>query len=296
MSVLVHQLLLALAVWALGAAGVRLAGQVSPGGLERMVVAVVLCATAIMIETLGLGLVGLGADPAALTAGTVVMYVAARLLLPSSGPGPGQELRELLARASPGARLALGAAVGVLVSTAIFCAITPNIGVDGVGYHFPEVLSWIDSGHPGRIVNPIIGLPTGWYPLSNEVILTWSMGISRSFVPTGLWMSVQLGLIMSAGWLGLRRLGVAPWTAALVLAAILAGPDIAVEVNTPKNDIASLTWLITCGALVARAVPDRSRLYPIAWLAAALALGSKTTSGPMVVVLLHYGAYRMRAW
>ena len=77
-----------------------------------------------------------------------------------------------------------------------------------MAYHLAEIVSWVHSGHPGAIVASIPGVPTGSYPLTNEVLLAWAMGLTRSFTPVALWSAAALALLLGAGWLGLRRLGV----------------------------------------------------------------------------------------
>ncbi|HEU0317850.1 MAG TPA: hypothetical protein VFR49_11005, partial [Solirubrobacteraceae bacterium] len=58
----------------------------------------------------------------------------------------------------------------------------------------------------------------------------------------------------------------------------------------------TLAWLVVAAALTVAAVPDRPRLYAIAVLAGALSIGTKTTAGPLVVIVLAVGAARLRAW
>jgi hypothetical protein len=165
-----------------------------------------------------------------------------------------------------------------------------------MAYHLAEIVAWVHTGRPGTIVASIPGVPTGSYPLTNEVLLSWGLGLARSFAPVALWSAAALGLLLAGGWLGLRRLGVPGLVAGLALAAVVGAPDFTAELNTPMNDGVTLAWLVVAAALTVAAVPDRPRLYAIAVLAGALSIGTKTTAGPLVVMVLALGAARMRAW
>ncbi len=282
---------------ALGAGAARVASLAAPRGLERALATAVLGATAAILEALALGLAGLGSDPLALAGAALLTWAAARRWVPAPAhAGLVAELVDFVARAATPVRAGLGALAGLLLALVAFDLQHPLVGLDGMAYHLAEVVAWIHSGHPGAIVASIPGVPTGSYPLTNEVLLSWAMGLARSFAPVALWSGAALGLLLAGGWLGLRRLGVPGALAGLALAAVVAGPDFTAELNTPMNDGVTLAWLVVAAGLTAAAVPDRPRLYAVAALAGALSIGTKTTGGPLVVIVLAIGAARMRAW
>ncbi len=282
---------------ALGAGAARVASLAAPRGLERVLATAVLGAAAAVLEALALGLAGLGSEPLALTGAALLTWAAARRWVPNPAHGgPIAELVAFLAGAPTGVRAGLGGLAGLLGALVVFDLQHPLVGLDGMAYHLAEIVAWVHSGRPGTIVASIPGVPTGSYPLTNEVLLSWGLGLARSFAPVALWSAAALGLLLGGGWLGLRRLGVPGVVAGLAIAAVVAAPDFTAELNTPMNDGATLAWLVVAAALTAAAVPDRPRLYAIAVLAGALSIGTKTTAGPLVVVVLALGAIRMRAW
>ncbi len=295
---LVDSALLIAGVLALAAGAWRIASlAAAAGGIELALATVVIAAAAAIIECLALGLVGLGSNPPTLAAAAILSWAAAGRWLPA--PAAGGLLRtilDFLAGAPPGVRALLGAGTGVLVALSAFDIQHPLVGVDGMIYHLPEIASWVHSGHPGAIVTSLPGVPTGSYPLTNEVLLAWGVGLMRSFAPVALWSATGLAMLLGGGWLGLRRLGVPRGVAVLALAAVVLAPDFAAQLNTPMNDGITLGWLVVTAALTLAAVPDRPRLFAVAVLAGALSIGTKTTGGPLVVLVLLLGAVRMRGW
>ena len=297
MTALAHSALFVAAVLALAAGASRVAALAAPAGLERALAAAVLAATAAIIEALGLGLAGLGGDATALAAAAVLTWAAVRRWAPAPADG-GLTAQALagLAAAPAAVRALLGAVAGLILALLAFDLQHPLVGLDGVAYHLPEIVFWIQGGHPGAIVASIPGVPTGSYPLTNEVLLAWGMGLSSSFAPVAAWTATALSLLLAAGWLGLRRLGVSASASALALAAVVAAPDFAAELNTPMNDGITLMWLVVAAALTVAAVRDRPRLYAVAVLAGALSIGTKTTAAPLVALVLVAGGLRMRRW
>jgi len=288
---LFHHVLLVVAVLALGAAALRAASSLTPEGLERILVAAVLGAACAVAETLLLGLAGVGSSPVALALAAVVTWLGARAILPAPPVGLLDEASSAIAVASPAVGLGVGAAAGMLLVLVVFFLRHPAVGIDGTAHHLPEIVSWVHSGRPGSVVDVGEVFPAGAYPLTYEVLLAWSMGLSRSFVPVALWPSALLGLLAVAGWVGLRRLGVAAGVAALAIVAVAASPALVDGLNTPKNDLATLTWLAVAAALCVAAV-KRPPLLAVAVLAGGLSVGTKTTTAPLVVLLLGIALYR----
>ena len=297
MTELAHSALFVAAVLALAAAGWRLASLAAASGLERALAAAVIAATTAIVECLGLGLVGAGSNPFALAVAAGLTVVAADRGLPSpTEPSLPARLLQIIGMSSWVGRALAGAVGGLLLALLAFDLQHPFVGLDGVAYHLAEIADWVHSGHPGAIVASIPGVPTGAYPLTNEVLLSWGMGLTHSFTPVAVWATTTLGLLLAAGWLGLRRLGVTRPVAALALAALVAAPDFAAELNTPMNDGATLMWLVVAAALALAAVPDRPRLFAVAVLAGALSIGTKTTGAPLVVLVLVLAGLRMARW
>src|SRR5207244_244732 len=84
----------------------------------------------------------------------------------------------------------------------------------------------------------------------------------------GALLPLSAVLMSAAGWLGLRRLEVAPLIRTLALAALVLGPLLIVALPQPGTDVPALTWLICCAALAAT-----SRERPALLVPAILALG-----------------------
>jgi hypothetical protein len=271
-------------VWALAAAGLRAA----PGeGLARSLAAVALAAAAAVAEAMLLGLAGLGGSALALVLAALATWLGARLLLP--GPG-GPPLRP------PPLNAVTGAVTGLWGAWAAWLLLHPALGHDMVLYHLPEAIQWVHSGHPGAIDPIITGVPVGSYPLTHEVLLEWGLAIGHSFVWATLVTACGPLLIGLAGWLGLRTLGVDRIVSALAVAALLSTPAvIASQSGGASLDPAALGWLVTCAALCACAVRrDEPRLLAPALVAAALAVGTKTTTGPLAVTVLVVAAVMLR--
>lgn len=286
---LAHHALLAVALAALGGAGWRLAGRLTVAPLERAVAAAALAGVAMVAEPLVLGRVGLGSLPAALTLAALATVALARARTPAiAGPLWWRGL-------TAGERRAVGAGAGVLFALALWMLDHPAVGVDGVVYHLPEALAWVHAGNTGATPHVVAEFQTGSYPLTNEVILAWGMGIGRSFVWVEVWAVLATGLLALAGWVGLRRLGCGRGVTVLAVAAVLAEPVLLEHLNTPKNDLPALAWLAVCAALCACAAPARPALLGPALAAAGLAAGSKTTTIPLAVIALVAAGWACRA-
>ena len=92
-------------------------------------------------------------------------------------------------------------------------------------------------------------------------------------------------LLGASGWLGLRRLGVPRPATGLALAAVLTLPFVVRGFGQPGSDIPAAAWLACCAALVACSARRPGLLGP-AFVAAGLAIGTKTTALPLTAVLV----------
>ncbi len=289
-----HQVLLALTTLALAATAIRLASRLVPSGLERLVAAIVLGATAAGLEALLLGIARLGTSPVALALTTLALWLASLRL-----PRPETPLAEELAawwRATPlAARVALGAAAGAWLAWTAWLLRYPALGIDSVAYHLPEVVGWIHDGSPGAVEPIVPGLPVGNYPLTNEVLIAWGSGISRSYVVAGIWAPLMTLVLAVAGWAGLRRFAVPTPAAGLAVAAICASPVLThYQMNGASTDLPALAWLVSAWAMLAASREHPLLLAPVV-LAAGLAGGTKTTVLPLALAAVAAGLWIHRA-
>ena len=289
-----HHALLGVSVAALVAAGLRAASHLAPGGLARAVAAVVLAAGCAVAEALLLGLVGLGTNAAALTIAALATWGAAVAVLPPQGPSVLRELGSWWTSRTLLERLLVGGLLGAALAWTGWLLRHPSIGFDSSLYHYTLVAEWMWSGRPGSQPTISYGLPFSSYPLTHEVLLAWEAGLARSFVPLALMTPLACGLVVVAGWLGLRELRVRPAVAGLAIAALLSVPWVVRELNEPLGDLTSLSWVVATAALCACAVRHPALLAP-AIVAAGLAVGTKTTAAVPTLLVLGLTAFRTRA-
>jgi hypothetical protein len=264
----VHLALLGVAVASLWSASLRVAARTGADGLERLIAAAVLAATAAVLETLGLSLLGLGGSAVALVLAALGTWALSRLLpapSPIDLPTPG-----------PRARIVLGALAATGLAWTAWLLIEPEIGFDSSHYHWVEVAIWLESGRPGSSVAVSPDIPYQSYPLTNEIVLAWLAGIGRSFVPMVLWSPAAFLLLSTSAWSGLRRLRVDPALAAAAVVALCSVPFLVRQLADSGTDLPALAWTTAAGALCVSSVRTPG-LLPVAVLAAALAVGTKTT-------------------
>ncbi len=283
---------LGIAALALGAAALRAAALAGAAGLERMVAAAPLAAAAACLECVVLGLAGLGSSPVALSAAAGLTWLAS-LRLPAPAVSVPAELGAWWAQRSRAERAWVGAGGGLFLALCAWLLRYPYVGNDGVTYHLNTVVDFVDSGTPTDLVQSTYAFPTANHPLTNELLLSWPIGIARSFVPATLWTPVALLLAALAAWVGLRALGIGPRVRALAVAALCLLPLNLEHLGEPNSDTPALMWLLCAAALAAGAGRHPRMLVP-AVLAAGLALGTKTTVLWPLLVALGAGAYLAR--
>jgi hypothetical protein len=293
MAVLAHHVLLALAVLALADAALRVASRLAASGLERAIAAAVLAVAVVVAETLALGLVSLGGNTVALAAAAAITWLLALAFLPKPALSPVSELALWWRRLGTGARLAASVLAGIFVAWVAWQLRHPSIGFDSAVYHYPEVADWIANGHPGSMLTLSYDIPYGNYPLTDEVALTWGSAIARSWIPIALWNPAALLLLGIASWQTLRNFAVPRVTAGLGTAALIATPLIVHELNEPQTDLPAIAWL-ACTAALASGARRRPALLLPAFVAAGLAIGTKTSTGPMAIAALGVGLFLAR--
>jgi len=292
---LYHQVLLIGAVGLLLAAGLRVGDRMASGPAERLVAAAVLAAAIAVVEALGLGLVGLGTEPWALLLASLAVWLFA-IRLVAVRRSFLAEVAQGWQRLSPPAQAGLGAVLGVAVAWTVWLLRYPAFDFDNLAYHIPEVVAWVHNGRPGSLVTVVPGFPYANLPITNEVLLAWASGLSRSFAVITVWPAVMLGLLALAGWTGVRALGVRPLTSLLAVAALCAAPMLtSYQGNGANSDLPALVWLVVTGALCAAAVQRRQTgLLAVAVVAAGLAVGTKTTVAPLTLFVLAVAGVRLR--
>jgi len=227
--------------------------------------------------------------------GEMAAKVGARVLVRARGVPLHRGVGEWWRGVAPRHVLTLWARDGGAGAWTIWLLLHPALGHDMTLYHLPEAVQWVHGGRPGAVERVIVSVPVGSYPLTHEVLLEWGLALARSFVWATLVTALMPVLLAAALWTGLRALGVGIAVAALAPAALVATPAvIASQSGGASLDPAALGWLATCAALCPGALRRPALLTP-AVLAAALALGTKTTAAPLALGLLAATAIALRA-
>ena len=290
---IVHHLLLVLSGGAIASAALRVASLAAPAGLERAVAAAPIGVSVIVAEALMLGRVELAGSPFALAAAAALTWVVARFAVPAPALPAERELSDWIARVEPRRPPAALVIAGAIAGYVAWALLRPVLGYDGATYHLATVVGWVQSGTTGSAQNLIVDLPVGNYPLTNEAALAWAVGLSQSFVPVAVWSGALLGLMIAAARLGLRSLGVGIPVTVAALAAFCLTPLALRSIVQAETDFAAVTWLAVTAALGV-AARERPPLLAPMLLAAALAVGTKTTVAPLalVAVVLAFVALR----
>jgi hypothetical protein len=286
--------LLAVAVAAIGAAGLRCAATLVTSAPLRVLAGASLAAGFVVAEALVLGLAGIGGSTWWLTAAALVTWLVCRAGVPTSAP----RLRDQIAAAWAACGTVAGAALGAvaLVGCGLFAFYLrrPTFGNDGLSYHGAQPAIWIHSGHPGSLHSTLAFIPTQAYPKTMETLLSWVYAIGRT--PLGA-VPLTVGLIALGGFAvvaGLRRAGVAAPVASLAAAAAFLVPLEFREFNGLYTDVPALAWLACSVALSAASRDEPAVLGPAA-VAAGLAIGTKPTVAPFALVALAWGAWVNRS-
>ena len=213
--------------------------------------------------------------------------------LPQPAPGLLEELGGWWRGLGPRERIAAAVLAGAAGGWMVWQLLNFSIGFDSSLYHYPLVAGWIENGSPGSGLFLSYDIPYRNYPLTDEVTLTWAAAISRSWVPLAIWSPAMVAVLAAAGWTTLRNLSVPRWAAGLGVGAVVTAPLVVRQLNEPQTDLPALAWLACVGALATGAARRPALLAP-AVVAAGLAVGTKPSTGPLVVGVLAVGAYSAR--
>ena len=251
---MLHHLLLLVAALALYGAGLRGAAAAGARGLEVPIGAAVLAATAAGITMLA---TQTGSAAVLVLCALVVWAAAAWWLPPVTRP-----------RLPSG--LVAGAALGAAGAWLAWLVKNPALAIDPLSYHLPESIMWVQQGTPGSVELLTYEFPQGNYPVTNELLVAWLMAIGRSFAPALVWTPLMGALLVASAYALLPR------HRGLAAASVLLVPVAATQFLGPHTDLPAVAWLAAAAALPA----------PIAFLAAALAVGTKTTVAPLAILVL----------
>jgi hypothetical protein len=302
---LVNQLLFVFAAFALGGAASRVSqlvmamGRVPSGEavsvIDWLLVGAALSGGFIVCWTLALGLAGLSGSGIGLAAGPIAAWAAVRWLLPPPPTTLGAAIVARWQRASGVQRAVILGLVGLAAGCVLEVAREPAFSLDSVEYHLPDVLGWLHSGHAGAVQAFSYDFPVGYYPVTNEVLMSWALGISRSFAPLAAWSVAFAALTLLGLWRLLSVLRVPHGISAAALSAFAVLPVFLVGLlaTGPATDLPAVAWL-SCAAALSAGAADRPVLLAPALLAAGLGIGTKTTVAPLVAVALVGGAWTAR--
>jgi hypothetical protein len=291
---LVHHLLLVGSVASLAAAALRAAALASPSAPLRVLAAAPIAVGTAIAEALALSVAGLGTNPVALAGAALATWLATRRLLPPPERSLLTEIAAGLRGASWGWWVAGGALVGSSIAYVVWLWRYPSLGIDALAYHLPQVVAWVQNGRPGTVREFIDVLPVGNYPQTNEVALAWSAGLARSFSPVAPWNMAMLWLLGGSVWVGGRSLGAPRAAAATASAALCLNPMVVRELGTAGTDLPALAWL-ACSAALAAGSRERPALTAPALLAAALSVGTKTTTAALAAIAVGAALWHARA-
>lgn len=285
-----HLVLLAVGTCALGAAGLRWAARLAPSLAARVLGAASLGAGIAFGETLLLGLVGQGTNPYLLPAVAVATWVVVRLVVAAPAVPVRRQILHRWRSYGTAGQAVIGSLTAFVLGVFAFQLWRPAIGDDGLTYHSAQPVLWLATGHPGSLNQTLADFPTQAYPKTMEVLLCWLYAVGRTplaGVPLTLGLSV---LAAGSVVVALRRVGVAPLYAGLAAAAGLLLPINIRESSGTFSDLPALAWLACSVALSVFSVDEPATLG-LAAVAGGVAIGTKPTTAPFVVIALAAAAW-----
>lgn len=245
-------------------AGIAAARRAEASATEALLVAVVITASSGVVAARTLGAIGLSGSRLWLALLTVGVAATVGFAPGRRGAGRSQEVR-----------IATGLLAGGALGLGLWMILHPSYGSDI--YHLSLATEWAQDGDIGRAVDVVPGIPVSSYALNDEILRSWAMTLTRSFVPalliTPLHMVVALTAISA-----IAEIFAVPRVRLLAALAVFATvPAVVAEFHGPSNDLAASAWMLAALALAA-AARERRGLAPFAVLAAALGIGTKATA------------------
>jgi hypothetical protein len=272
-------------------------------GLDHALTVAVLLATAILVVSLAVGIVGLYRPLPLLGAAVVLALLAARLTRgardagDAAGVGDGRDgrrgVREALgsltqsARREPVAAVAVVLAAGAVLHRALFALLLPPERFDALAYHLVFVGDWVQRGAIGGSELQRAGC-CAWYPANAEVAYGWLGVFIHSDRLVGLG---QIGFLIVGGLATAsiaRSVGAADPHCAIAGSLFVLTPVALRQANTNMNDVALAASVLVTVAFMLRiattgGTATRADVVRFA-LAAAVTLGIKATAIPYVAV------------
>lgn len=277
--------LFAVSAAGVGATAERINRRATDRGDLRFIGTGVLFVAVAVAEVLLAGTVGLGGNAAVITGVAVIVAIVTRLLVPASGPTSASLARSGWARLSAVGRVGLGAAAGAITVETVYLMFRSAIGTDGLISHLGEPAMWVTDGRPGSMHPTISGFAFEAYPKTGEVLFSWAIGTARTPVATTFVMIGGLVLLAVAAWSALRQLDVSQCMAVTIATSLALCPIVVTQVGGPNTDLFTLTWILCIAALCLGAMIDTG-LLPIALVCGGVAVGTRTTAIPVVLVAL----------
>jgi hypothetical protein len=248
-------------------AALRVAARWAGGGWDRLATAAVLLAATAVAVPVACGLTGLGTSSLALALVTLAVALAAGGAAGPAAPGG------FAGALPPAGRVAVAAAAGVAGAQLAISLASPDVPTDA--FHLAEVVRWLYAGDPGSVQVTVHEWPAGAYPKVNELVLTWAIGIARSFSPIVLWTQLLTLLLAAGAFFALRRRGVPAIGAGIGAAGVLLVTGALIPIDAVATNLPGVAWLAVAASLVADPAPSQRRPGP-ALLALGLAVGTKT--------------------
>jgi hypothetical protein len=294
---ILRMLLFVASTLGVGAAALRLASHWTRDGSLRLIAAAPIAGTIVITQSMGLGLAKVGTNPAALAATSVITWLVVRLIVstPEITPTAAEQFGAWWSSLGVLPRAGMGALVGATVTFLVYFLARPLLVGDTVSYHLPLASAWVHDGQPGSLHHVYRTLAVENYPLVDEVLLSWQLGLSGSLVPLSIWPLPLVVLSGVAAVTGLVRIGASRIVAIAGATALLTTPLLLVGLSSHSTDASTLAWLLIAGALVACSREQAVLLAP-AVLAAALSIGTRTQSAPVVAAIAIWALVLHRPW
>jgi len=223
----------------------------------------------------------------ALLSGVGAVFVAALATWALTGAARPPRLRPTLLREIAQSRhcVVLGAFVALALAyvLALVFATPPN-GWDPLNYHLARVAFWLQSGRIGYI-EPTYDERLNLNPPNAEIGSAFTFAVTHDEVFVGLVQFVAALACAVAVFALARRVGLALHEAAFGALLFLSLPIVLLQASLAKNDLVVASFLLAAAFFL---LGQHRRDLPLAGVATALAVGTKTTAlyGVAILVVL----------